>query len=430
MKKAFLLLIGIFGFISLYSQNQEIKRLTPTQIDSLFLERNLQLIAEQYNINIADAMISQAKLWNNPSLSLTQVNLWSTNSQREGAEEIIPPLFGSFGKNTEFSVELSQLIQTAGKRRKLINREKISKEIAIQEFEELMRSLKIELRNTIHEINYLQSYKDILDNQINTLDKLLDSYLKQVRQGNINKSEALRLQSSIFELENELNETSEKLNEQQRILKSLLYFDSMVFIEIEDEESIIKNPEVIVLEELLRSAIESRADLKIYQLQEQFHEKSLKYEKAQRFPDIELSANYDRFGGVWKDFIGFGIGFDLPVINRNQGNIKGARYELEKNKNLLLQQENLIRQEVAEKYANYLIAYNFYEKIKENNLLSEIDGMIEIYSRNLLNKNISMLEYIDFIESYKTTKETALNTRKKLFIQFEELQFVIGTEIN
>lgn len=420
----------ILTFTYTFSQKQQTLKLSAEQVEALFIKQNLQLIAEKLNVDIADAAISQAKLWDNPSLSISDINLWSTNSQREGEKELIPPLFGSFARNTQFSIELSQLIQTANKRGKLVSQEKVSKEIAIQEFEDVLRGLKIELRKSINEITYLQAYQQVLLQQNQSVNQLITAYKKQVAQGNIAKNELLRLQSSLLEIENEENELQTELNQQQKTLKTLLNIDPVLTIEIEDINTRSKNPDTISLADLLNQASEYRPDIKAQRLQVKFHEKSLAYEKAQRIPDLTVSANYDRFGGVWKDFIGFGISFDLPFLNRNQGNIKAAKINREQSQYLAEQQQSLAKHEVVEAFNNYAMAYRFYEKIKNNDLLSEIDGMLNVYTKNLLNKNISMLEYIDFMDTYKTNKETILTAHKKLNILFEELQYQVGAEIN
>lgn len=158
-------------------------------------------------------------------------------------------------------------------------------------------------------------------------------------------------------------------------------------------------------------------------------EKSLAFERAQRVPDLTLSANYDRFGGVWKDFVGFGVSIDLPVWNRNQGNMKAARVRIEQSRLEARQQENRVWNKIAEAFTNYSLVYSFHNRISENPLLEELDGMMEVYTRNLMERNISMLEYIDFMEAYKSNKETILNTKKNLLRQLEELQYTVGTDI-
>lgn len=429
MKKYVFLVLLIWGNLSICAQENQSVKLTAKEIESLFLSNNLQLIATRFEVDMADAAIAQAKLWENPGLTISDVNLWSTRSQRNGESEVIPPLFGSFAKNTEFSIELSQLIQTANKRGKLIKREKVSREIALQEFDDVLRGLKIELRTSVCEIQYSQAYLTILTNQRQSLSRLIESYKKQVSQGNIAKSELLRLQSAFLELENEINEVQSDLNEQQKTLKILLNIDPFTNLVIEENTDPQKNPDSILLTRLMELADESRPDMKWHKLQTQYHERSLVYEKSQRVPDLTLSATYDRYGGVWKDFIGFGISIDLPFFNRNQGNIKAARLSRDQSRYLAQQQQNVIQHEVAASYNSYVYAYTFYQKINDDSLLPELDSMFEIYTKNLQNRNISMLEYIDFMDAYRTNKQTVLTAKKKVSIQFEELQYVVGTEI-
>lgn len=428
MKKYLFFLFSVLS-LSIFGQEIQTVRLSGEQVEAIFLQQNLELIAERMNIDIADADIVQAKLWENPELSISSVNLWSTKNQREGLDEPIPPLFGSFARNTQFTVELSQLIQTANKRNKLINREKVSKEIAIQEFEVVLRGLKVELRKSISEILYSQSYLKVLINQEQSLDQLITAYQSQVKQGNISRNELLRLQSSSLELENEINETKEELNEQIKILKTLLNAEPFVVIEIEDTKHNTADPANLSLANLLQTAFESRPDIKRQKLETQYHEKSLSYEKSLRVPDITLNAEYDRFGGVWKDYVGFGVSFSLPFLNRNQGGIKAARVSRDQSQYMVQQQQNIARHEIAEVFSNYTQAYNFYNKISQNDLLAELDSMLDVYTKNLLNKNISMLEYIDFMDAYKTNKQTILTSLKKRDTLFEELQYTTGTEI-
>ena len=189
MKKYLVLLFGILPFWKSNAQIAERISLTPQQIETRFLQQNLSLIARQMDIEQADLQIREAKLWENPELSLQQVNLWSTSSQRR--EEPIPGIWGDFGKNTQFSVELSQMIQSACKRRRLIQREKINREIVLTEFDETVRSLRTELRKTLSQIRFLQSCQNALQLQIDTNRELTEVYRKQVRSGNIAKNEQI-----------------------------------------------------------------------------------------------------------------------------------------------------------------------------------------------------------------------------------------------
>lgn len=417
------LILTFFG-LPVFAQEFQVLKYTPVEIEALFLKQNLQLLAEKMNITLAEAEIAQSRLWDNPQLSIGSMNLWSTAKQREelGAE--------TFPRNTQFSIELSQLILTANKRNKLINSQKVSREIAVLNFEDVLRGLKAEFRKLIYETEYLQSYKDVLSVQQESLELLIFAYKRQAELNNIAKNELLRLQSGLIELKNEINETEAALNEQQKNLKALLNISPFYIIKVENTNFNYIDPNQVSLVSLLEKAHELRPDIKREQQQTLFYEKSLIYEKSQRIPDITLSASYDRYGGVWKDFIGFGISFDLPFLNRNQGNIKAAKINIEQNKLIALQLQNIAEHEITEAFSNYSRTYKFYEEIENNDLLTELDEMLGIYTKNFLNRNISMLEYLDFMESYKSNKQIVLLSRKNMYNSFVEFQYAVGTEIN
>ena len=83
----------------------------------IFSEHNLEVIAERYNIDKAEAQVVQAKLFENPVVSLEQ-NVYNRLNGR----------YFDFGKQGETIVEVEQLIYIAGQRNKRVRLEKINKE--------------------------------------------------------------------------------------------------------------------------------------------------------------------------------------------------------------------------------------------------------------------------------------------------------------
>ena len=54
------------------------------EAEQLFLNQNIEIQEGKAELYVAESAIQQAKLFNNPELTLEQVNLWSTQSQRDG----------------------------------------------------------------------------------------------------------------------------------------------------------------------------------------------------------------------------------------------------------------------------------------------------------------------------------------------------------
>ena len=60
----------------------------------------------------------------------------------------------------------------------------------------------------------------------------------------------------------------------------------------------------------------------------------------------------------------------------------------------------------------------------------EIDTLLPAYQQNFITRNISLIEYVDFTESYVESKESLLEIQRKLLIQLEEIQYVTGKEFD
>src|SRR5271170_822314 len=96
----------LFMLVSQTSVAQNFKkdtiRLSLPQAEKAFLDSNLQLLAQKYNIDAQRALIIQAKLWPNPNLSISH-GLYSGTLNK----------FFPTGANDETTAAISQLILLA-----------------------------------------------------------------------------------------------------------------------------------------------------------------------------------------------------------------------------------------------------------------------------------------------------------------------------
>ena len=411
-------LVCWFSFVTATAQE---KSFTPDQLETMFLKQNLELIAERMNVSIADAAIAEAKVWDNPELSIGNINFWKRNGTDENGNPIAYP--------KEFTVELTQMVSLSARRTKLANVEKVGKEIALTQFEELLRGLKLDLRSSIAELVYLQNIMKVYESQKKLLEDVTATYQTQYKRGNISKGELLRLQTALFEMEATINDTQTNFNASQKTLKNLLAIEPSVVIVVIDDKNNFPSPAAINPNELIETAIASRPDLQTAKLQSEYQKKNITYQKSLIMPDLSLGVNYDRYGGVWDNFWGVSVGFQLPVLNRNKGAIKTAQIQLSQNEALVEQSQKTLQNEVIESYKNYSNTYAFLERNLKNSALNELDDMLDVYAKNLIAKNISMVEYMDFMDSYRSIKEMLLNSQKELRLSFEQLQYAAGEDI-
>lgn len=421
--------IALFNSICLNAQDT--LTLSPKDCEAIFLKENLELLAEKLNIPIAEAAVLQAGLWPNPTLTVDNVNLWATKKQLKASGQSLPGIGNSsFGRNTEVAVSVEQTIITAGKRRKLVNLEKVSVQKAGQAFEELLRNLKVELRNQLAQLQYLQQLKTTYQSQLRSLKQLTGSFQKQVQHGFAPQGELIRLKALELEIAKNINDIERDLNEAQKELKIMLHLPASTWLQIAPAKFLPANniAAITSVAPLIEAAKNSRPDLKLAWLEEQHFNRLYEYEQAQRTPNVMLKAGYDRAGGFVNNFVGFGAAIELPFFNRNQGNIKIAKAGIEQAKILHARKETTIENEVALAFRNLITAVDFYNRI-EPGYENTLDELLAAYTKNFSNRNISLLEYIDFLNAYIENKKIIFEAVKEVNHQAEELNFYVGRDV-
>jgi len=413
------LLLGLNS--KLFSQEAVENRLRKEEIERVFLAHNLTLMAQRFHMQQAEAAVLQAKLWPNPTISISEVNLWKNPSS-----ESFPALIGNYGKYQQVAIELEQTIEMAGKRKKRVQLQLLEKENARLQFEELLRNLKYDLRSQCLELQILQEKEKLYNSQVDIFQTLANSYQNQWKEGNVSEMDYLRIQSESIAFGNKLNEIQQekitKMNEVARYLG-----DKGTALTISDT---IGMPHFLQgkKQEWKMMALDNRSDYKIIHNELKKSDAQLKIEKAERIPDLQVSMNYDRGGNIMRDFIGLGVAMDLPLFNRNQGNIKIAKLELEKNKVEIEQFRIDIEREIdflSERLSNLETSL----KTTDIGFDGKLDVALERYVRNFQQRRLTIVEFIDFINNYMENKESILERRAKYLQYKEELMYLIGKDI-
>jgi len=412
-----------------YAQTDTL-RLSWQEYEAIFLKQNLPLLAERLNIQQAEANVIQARLWPNPTISVEDVNPFATQKQLSIAGEGLPPWFGDrFGRNLQVAVNFEQLILTAGKRKKLVALESVSVEMAQQYFEDLLRQLKVEFRSLLNQLQYQQTLHQLTKDQHTSVAQLTELYQKQVEKSNIRKSDYLRLKVLEIEIASQQTEIEKEINRIQAELKKLMNMNGDLYLDITGQVPAHYIPlRDIPVSTLTEKALENRPDARIASLGIRYSEQQHTYEQAIKKPDVTVKGVYDRGSNFMLNFFGVGAAIDLPVFNRNQGNIKNAAIGIQKAQILSEQKQLDIKVDVELAYTNLLTAIRFLHQVKDG-WTEDISQVLEGYRKNLIGRNISLLEYLDFLDAYLRNKKLVLEAEKDLIQKAEELQYQVGTEI-
>ena len=425
LKKALVSVCGLLMSLPpVYAQGV----ITLDEAKELFKQRNVEYLVTTGKGTIeADAYWEEARKLENPELSLDQVNLWSTPKQRGGESVVIQPIVGGFAKNTEFAVGLSQHIRLGGKRRKKLRMAETNRNVVEHENRAIANDLWLDFVEGVFDLNYAEAYAQILNKQHLVLSTVVASYEKQKEQGYTATADLLRIKAEKLQLEKELNEVSQLINSGLKEIQTKLGDgnDSIRGITIRRPDMLMSH----ALHDLYDMASAHPAMLKGH-AQLDWMDKKLDYERSLRIPDMTLSATYDRAGGVWNDFVGFGVSFTLPIFNRNQAQIKATRRLISLSAYEHEQTKVKLRNQIRAAYENYHRTLKFFNQLENEPTIAQLDVLLEKYQNNIIKKNISLIEFIDFMETYKSSKQILLATQKDLLIQKNIVENTIGTKLN
>lgn len=417
MNRAFLFLLFLLLAGKMCAQ-QVAGTLTLKEAEQRFLERNLSLIAERYNIDMAQAQVLQAKLFENPVISLEQ-NVYNRLNGK----------YFDFGKEGEAVVEIEQVIHLAGQRNKQVRLEKINKEIAEYQFEEVMRTLRQELNEKFVEVYFLSKSIAIYEKEVNSLQALLGGMKIQQEKGNISLMEISRLEFMLFSLRKEKNERENDLLTTRGELNLLLNLPEDTQVQLSLDEEVLQQLDLSQLSFAdLKAIINERPDQKIARSTVNASRANLKLQKSMAFPEFSVKGNYDRVGNFINDYFAIGVSLSVPIFNRNQGNIKAARFSIQQ---AGVQQEyaaNRADMELFTAYTSLEKATQLYQSTNmdlERNFEKLITGVNENFTR----KNISLLEFIDYYDSYKETCIQLYEIKKNVFLAMENLNTVVGQNV-
>jgi cobalt-zinc-cadmium efflux system outer membrane protein len=391
------------------------------QAEKIFLDSNLQLLAQYYNIQSAEALVEQARKWDNPML-VTDQNVYANGRFFQHTTDAYDNPQG------QVFVQVQQLIRTAGKRGKQIDLQKANVAIADWQFKTVMRELRATLIKDFYTIVQLQGNAALYAGNMQQLIKLRTGLEAELKAGNIAQKEYLRVQALIVSLDHDIVGNAKGISDAQAEIKTLLALTGDTFVQpVASEAGNSRLPSVAV-SELVDTARIYNTDYKQEVARVQYDKTNVRLQRSLAVPDLTISPSYDQNSNYTPHYYGLGISLPLPVFDRNQGNIKSA--------NRLLKAEEVLLKQADDKLQNDIL--NAYSKVVMTARLSSADNSTFYKDYNQLQKNIvesynkrqiSLLEFLQYFNDYKDVRKQQLEQELNFRLVKQELNDLVGKDI-
>ncbi|WP_042721325.1 TolC family protein [Flavobacterium sp. B17] len=393
------------------------RQVSLSDCEEAFQKNNLQLLAEQYNINMADADILQAKIWELPQLS-GQVNAYNPDDRKV------------FDIGHAKGAQITQLIYMGGKKKNEIAFAKSSKELAQLQFSQLLVDLRVQLRTTYYNLYYEKLKLENTNRQLGYMNDLLAAYKVQSAKGNVSLKDEVRLQSVVIQLNNDKIGINKNILDFEQNLKVLTGITDDLEPKLSDSEA----KDILAAQpfgdetELQKKALENNAD---YQYNLKLIDNSKLYaqwQKSLNVPDLNLGAGWDQNGGTFKNEVNLMIGIPLPLWKSNKGNVEKAGFAIQQNQKNADFQKLSLETRVQAAYKTWKTQYEQLSGIKSediNNLEMVYNGMLSNFRKG----NVSLIEFVDFMDSYRETALQIYDMKNGIMQSAEQLNQLVQTKI-
>ena len=395
-------------------------RLSLPDAEKIFMEKNLDLVASRYSIDASKALIEQAKYWDNPVLQTDQ-NIYANGKFFAHGKDANGDLQG------QYFIQIQQLIKTAGKRGKLIDMATTNAKINELQFNDLMRNLKYQLRSSYYTMAQLWNIHQLYQEQLTHIRQLFTAMQAQEKAGNTARKDLLRIQALQLSVQQDLADNDAQLANVQNDLRILLQLQGNQFIVAATADAGGNLP-AMVLDDLIATAKQSNPAYTLQQSQVLYQQQNLRYQKSLRSPDITLGPEYDHNSNYAPHYVGLSVSLPLNIFNKNQGNIKAANFTVKQEETNLLQ----VTQQINSNITNALNKLYITQKAagaEQTDFYSEYNRMFGNVTESYRNRQINLLEFIDFSDAYREAQLKLLQQQLNLRLAKEELNYQVGKDV-
>lgn len=387
------------------------------EAEKYFLLNNLSLLSSKYNVDINKALIKQARLWDNPIISTDQ-NIYDGK------------YFQHNTNNGQVYVQVMQLIKTGGKRTKAAQLASDNTSLAQEQFDDLLHNLRYTLQNDLLELSHQLKIKIVFTAEIAQVNKLIAGMDLLLQPNNASDKDNVRVKALLFSLQNELVNAEVQLMSIESELKLLLNNNETKFIspKFDFKFGELTTATIPNINELVQQALIKRPDARIAQTGLLLQQHNFTYQQALAKPDVSIGTEYDQRSNYANNYVGLAITLPINIFNANQGNIAAAKISIQQQQAVTDFTVARIKTDVTSA-VNKFIFFQGVNNRQQLNFSEQYDALFASMLKSYAEKKVSLLEFIDFMDTYKDTKLKLLEQHNGLIHAAADLNYAVASDV-
>jgi cobalt-zinc-cadmium efflux system outer membrane protein len=411
---ATVLISAIFPWLALgQSPDAPAKLISKDDAIRIALAYNQSLRANRLNIDESKAQEVTASLKPNPTLSL-------------GADgfPVFAPKTLQFGTQL-YTADLSYTVEKGGKRQKRVTVAKDNTQISAQNVTDNERTLRFQVVQAFINVLLAKSVLVLAKDDLANFSQEVDLNHARLVAGDLAEGDYLKLSIQKLQFEQDVSAAVLGLAQARATLRQQLGYQS-VTDDFDVTGSLAHVKPSVTLDDLQKKALETRPDLLAAHTGVTLANDTLSLAYGNRARDWTFSGDYGYGQGT--NGVGAGFSIDLPIHDRNQGEIARSQVAVRQS----AETESSTRVGVQTDVVNAYYAYQSNEEIVslyESGYLKQASDSRDISSYAFTRGAATILDLLDAERSYRATQLAYRQALAAQMIALEQVNQAVGAQV-
>jgi outer membrane protein, heavy metal efflux system len=407
-------IVLIFAGISA-AQSPPPERVTIAQAVQEAIERNLGLLAEKYNLSVAEARIVTARLRPNPVLS---VGLDYIDFLRQFTP-------ANAGGPSEWNVRTDFVLERGGKRQARVDVAENAREVGKLNLLNTTRGLVLDVESAFIDVLQAKDNLALARENLQAFQGIVNVNQTRVQAGDLAKVELVRTQVAALQFQSSVRQAESKLRIAANKLQLLIgrVVPSPTF---DVDGDLHREVPPIELPKIQSQALELRPDVLALRRDQARSQAELRSQLAQGKVDYTVGTEYHReFHNGNANALGVFFQAPIPLFNRNQGEIERARQEARQAEARVRAMEASVDSDVRNAWLQYTTSRELLESI-EHGLLTQAKDVRDTMEYSYRRGEASLVEFLDAQRAFNDARQSYNDARADFARSLYTIESVTG----
>lgn len=385
--------------------------------ERLAMEHNQTIRAQRLNIDQSKANEITAALKPNP--------VYTTINEDFPIFDPSQLTWDNFRNNQEFLQSVNYTFERGGKRRKRITVAQDTTDVTEKSVRDAERQLKFQVAQTFIGVLLAKSNLDLAQRNLKDFSDVVDINKTRLDAGDISEADYLKIAIQKLQFEQDVSAAQVALVQGKAALRQLLGYDNVPEgFDVIGDLAHKKYP--IGMEELERQALLERPDYQAAVSTVKLAGDTVALAYGNRARDLTGEWEYKRNGPV--NGVGFGFSIDIPIHNRNQGEIARSKVAATQATEAQAAARVGVLTDVVNAYAGFKTNDQILT-LYESGYLNQAQQSRDISNYAYRKGAASLLDLLDAERSYRAIQLAYRQGLAAYMTSAEQINLVVGKKV-